>query len=70
MQAAAYGLPVVATKNGGPVDILKVEFLTCKKHVYLEFYYTISHKYALQNFLCTAVKYSNDSTFLSTNKVH
>ena len=24
LQAAAYGLPVVATKNGGPVDILKV----------------------------------------------
>lgn len=26
-QAAAYGLPVVATKNGGPVDILKVIIL-------------------------------------------
>ena len=26
-QAAAYGLPVVATKNGGPVDILKVSTL-------------------------------------------
>lgn len=24
LQAAAYGLPIVATKNGGPVDILKV----------------------------------------------
>ena len=23
-QAAAYGLPIVATKNGGPVDIVKV----------------------------------------------
>jgi len=26
LQAAAYGLPVVATKNGGPVDILKVYY--------------------------------------------
>lgn len=25
LQASAYGLPVVATKNGGPVDILKVK---------------------------------------------
>ena len=24
MQAAAYGLPIVATKNGGPVDIIRV----------------------------------------------
>lgn len=24
MQAAAYGLPIVATKNGGPVDIHRV----------------------------------------------
>jgi hypothetical protein len=24
LQATAYGLPFVATKNGGPVDILKV----------------------------------------------
>lgn len=27
LQAAAYGLPIVATKNGGPVDIVKVTFL-------------------------------------------
>lgn len=31
LQAAAYGLPVVATKNGGPVDILKVlNFSLCR----------------------------------------
>ncbi|KAH9725984.1 putative sucrose-phosphate synthase 4 [Citrus sinensis] len=31
IEAAAYGLPVVATKNGGPVDILKVlNFSLCR----------------------------------------
>lgn len=25
LQAAGYGLPVVATRNGGPVDIIKVK---------------------------------------------
>lgn len=27
LQAAAYGLPIVATRNGGPVDIIKVIFM-------------------------------------------
>lgn len=32
LQAAAYGLPVVATKNGGPVDIIKVNINPAWKH--------------------------------------
>jgi len=29
VQAAAYGLPIVATKNGGPVDIIGVSIFQC-----------------------------------------
>jgi hypothetical protein len=37
MQAAAHGLPMVATKNGGPVDIHRVNeqfftYLLCYAH--------------------------------------
>ncbi len=36
-QAAAHGLPMVATKNGGPVDIHKVFFLS----FFLSFFATL-----------------------------
>lgn len=37
LQAVAYGLPVVATKNGGPVDILKVYYKSFVRYFYISF---------------------------------
>lgn len=42
LQASAYGLPTVATKNGGPVDILKVNIWLSLHHPSLNCTYIMS----------------------------
>jgi hypothetical protein len=57
MQAAAHGLPMVATKNGGPVDINRViEELT----LYISYLvsYLVPDVYNMTVFLCYNVRLS------------